>query len=325
MLLRHSPLAVCLLALFAPADALAQRQTTREALERFEEVMTGRVEDASLNAKELLPVVVVGVTPAFEESRGWFPTAAVTSLARIFGKTGLRTCEACLAPRTFVEEGRIEESSGAIGLDEVVRLDDQLRGVAAPARTAAWVDEFEDGVSVRLVDLRNGRVVLAENFDTRLKERARTEHGYTLALELDRRAKGNSLTQLFFDAVIYPNQRFALDFLDQWGDTNANLSGVTVSILDPVLGIGGAYYRVFPDALNVMVGGSVLVSIPLGIINSVGVDAGNLLGDNLVTGVLTVRLPFGRSNYGAVLSISTNGRVGLGLSLMNISFLPFIL
>ena len=46
--------------------------------------------------------------------------------------------------------------------------------------------------------------------------------------------------------------------------------------------------------------------------------------DPLLTGVAITRVPFGRSNYGAILSVSTNGTVGLGISLMNISLLPVL-
>ena len=44
----------------------------------------------------------------------------------------------------------------------------------------------------------------------------------------------------------------------------------------------------------------------------------------IFTGVFVVRLPFGRSNFGLVLTVSTNARVALGLSLLNVSLLPFI-
>ena len=37
-----------------------------------------------------------------------------------------------------------------------------------------------------------------------------------------------------------------------------------------------------------------------------------------------MRIPFGRSNYGALLTASTNGQVGFGISLMNISLLPVL-
>ena len=37
-----------------------------------------------------------------------------------------------------------------------------------------------------------------------------------------------------------------------------------------------------------------------------------------------LRVPFGRSNYGALATVSTNGAFGFGLSLMNIHFLPVL-
>jgi hypothetical protein len=308
-----------------PATAFAERQTTREALERFEESFAIRAEDESFNAKALLPIVVVSVAPAFEESKASYPTTALSILLKVFGADGLRMCEACMAPRTFVEEGRLETSSGAISLSDIARLDDQARGQSAAAKSALWLDETEDGVSFRVVDLRTGRLVMAESFDPRLLERARTQKSYSLTRELDRRARGDSLTQLFFDAAILPNQHISLDWADQWGDTNANLSGLTISILDPLLGIGGAYYRIFASAWGLMVGAQVLVSLPSALIQSLGaINSGSFLGDNLVTGVFVIRVPLLRSNYGLVAMLSTNGRVSIGLSLMNISFLPVI-
>ena len=44
----------------------------------------------------------------------------------------------------------------------------------------------------------------------------------------------------------------------------------------------------------------------------------------LMTGVFVARVPFGRSNYGAVLTASTNGQIGVGISLMNMSLLPVL-
>jgi len=44
----------------------------------------------------------------------------------------------------------------------------------------------------------------------------------------------------------------------------------------------------------------------------------------LITGVAVVRIPIATSNYGVLLMASTNGRVGVGISLMNTSLLPVI-
>jgi hypothetical protein len=144
---------------------------------------------------------------------------------------------------------------------------------------------------------------------------------YTLSQELERRARGDSITQAFVDLALYPGQHISIDWTEQWGVTNANLSGVTLSVIDPVVGIGASHYRCL-DLVHVLVGGKLIVSLPTAIVRAIG-DTGDAI-DPIVTGVAVVRVPFGRSNYGAVLTASTNGQIGLGISLMNISLLPVL-
>jgi hypothetical protein len=211
--------------------------------------------------------------------------------------------------------------TGPIGLDEVVRLDDLGRGDSQPARAAIWVDEHRGGVAVRIVDLRTARVLYAQNVDPSLVEHANTRRMYTLSQELERRARGDSITQAFVDLALYPGQHISIDWTEQWGVTNANLSGVTLSVIDPVVGIGASHYRCL-DLVHVLVGGKLIVSLPTAIVRAIG-DTGDAI-DPIVTGVAVVRVPFGRSNYGAVLTASTNGQIGLGISLMNISLLPVL-
>jgi hypothetical protein len=304
-----------------PATALAQRDTTREALARLDETMVHRLEDG-VAVKDLLPAIVVSVAPAFEESKAWYPTAALASLVRVFGSSGLRACEACLAPRLYVEEGKIEQSTGALSAAEITRLDEASRGKGAPARTAIWLDETAEGVSLRIIDLANSRIVLAENFDPALITQTRTIKNFSLSRELDRRAKGESLAHTFIDVAVFPGQHVSFDWTEQWGDTNANLSGVSLSAFDPVLGIGAVYFRVIPQAWNLMVGAKVLMSVPTAAVNAVG-QSGSVI-DPLLTGVLLVRLPIFSTNYAVILSASTNGKFGIGISFLNFSLLPFL-
>lgn len=260
--------------------------------------------------------------PRWEASAAWFPTRAIEVVQQALGEGGLRVCEACMAPRAIVEEGRLAYQTGPVGLDEVVRLDDQIRGDSEPARTAIWLDENATGVSIRMVDLRSGRVIYAQNVDPSLREITQTQRLYTRAEELERRARGEGLTQAFVDAALFPGQHLSLDWTDQWGPTNANLTGLTLTVLDPVVGIGASHYRALP-VLNALVGGKVVVSLPTALASAISGEATQVL-DPLVTGVAVVRVPFGRGNYGAVLTASTNGAIGVGVSLMNVSVLPVL-
>jgi hypothetical protein len=306
-----------------PASGLTENQNTRESLSRLEETLSIRLEDGGLTLKELTPAIVVSLTPALEESRAWYPTAALASLARVFGTGSLRACEACLAPRLYVEGGRVEQVTTGLGATEIVRLDETARGGAAPARTAVWLDETPQGVSLRIIELQTSRIVLAQNFDPSLAEPARSRRSFTMARELDRRARGDSLTHTFLDVTMYPGQHLSLDWSEQWGDTNANLSGLSLSLFDPVLGIGAAYYRVVPSALNITVGAKALMSLPTALVRGFSADVGEVI-DPLLTGVFIARVPILSSNYAVTISASTNGRVGIGFSLLNTSLLPFL-
>ncbi len=272
----------------------------------------------------MLPAILVSTQPRYQASSEWFATRVIEVLQASFGDNALRLCEACMAPRAWVEDGFMAYQTGAVGIDEVIRLDEQTRGSSRPARTAIWVDESMYGVSVRIVDLRNGSVLLAQNFDPNMVEKRRTHKTYSLAAEYERRATRGSLTQGFVDIALYPNQHISFDWTDQWGKTNANMSGLSLSMVDPILGIGAAHYRRV-ELWNILIGGKFLLSFPTAVVNAISPDDVGLDElEPIVNLVGVVRVPFGRSNYGAVLTVSTNGRLALGISLMNISLLPVI-
>ncbi len=312
--------------------AFAEREATADALDRLEGILEMRMEDGQLDRSDVVPALVVSTSVRFEESRGWFPTEALVVLTRVFGASSIRLCEACMAPRTFVREGFIEQSSGPISLDEVRRLDGPGRDAPGAAKSAIWIDEHASGVAIKIVELASARVVWAENVDPQQRENAATEELMKIARENERRARGDSLTQIFVDAAVYPSQHFSFDWTDQWGDTNANFTGVTVSLFDPVIGIGAAYYRAFDLGelwgirIAPQVGAKLILSLPTTIIQAISGEApdGDIL-DPIVTGVAVVRFPFGETNYGFLMTLSTNGRFGIGLSLLNISLLPVIL
>jgi len=303
--------------------AHAGPDTTRDSLDRLEEVLELRIEDGRLVPDELLPAVLVSAEPRYVASEDWFSTRVIEVLQGALGEGGIRLCEACMAPRAYVEDGRLAYSTGPADVAEIIRLDEQTRGSSQAARSAIWVDEHRGGVSIRIVDLATGQVRLGQNIDPGLMEHANSERMYSLSAELERRARGDSLTQAFVDFAVYPGQHISMDWTDQWGKTNAQMSGITLSVIDPILGIGGCHYsRVEP--LNMLVGGQVVVALPTALARSFSDPDLDLL-DPLVTVAGVLRVPFGRSNYGGVLTISTNGQVGFGLSLMNISPIPVLL
>jgi hypothetical protein len=304
------------------ADAKAGSAFSADALERTQELLDMRLEDGSLNKNELLPMILVSATARYKDSDKWFATRVVNLLTHVFGTAGLRVCEACMSPRTYASEGRLELSSGAIGLAEIRRLDDIHRSTSKPARSALWLDETRHGVSLKLVDLQNAKIIFAKNIDPMLHEDKKSTTNFRLSEELERRLRGESLSHVFFDIVAYPGQHISFDWAEQWGSQNENFTGVSFSIIDPIAGLGAVYYRTL-NFFNIMLGMKLILSIPTALARAVSSDSPDLI-DPVVSGVFVLRVPFGASNYAAVLSASTNGAVGIGISLLNISLLPVL-
>ncbi len=339
MVLAKPALAGLSLVLLCSNPVFAERTTTKEALERLEEVLESRLDDGILRKAELLPAMVVSTRARYDSSQTWYPAEALSSLIAALGAEDLRACEACMQPRVYAEEGRLEYSSGAIGLDEIIRLDTNARGKAEAARTAIWLDEHSTGVSIKIVDLSTARIIFAENIDPSFREVRNTAKLMRHSEELERRARAEGLTHAFVDIVMYPSPQLSMDWTDQWGEANENFTGVSVSLFDPVLGLGLGYYRVvdvfhvggFPVAPQI--GFKALMSLPTALIQSVSTEDTNDVIDPLLIGTFIVRVPFGRSNYALIANASLNlsnsdqglnPRVGIGISLLNISLLPVL-
>lgn len=297
-------------------------------MERLEEVLELRIEDGLLNPEDVMPALLVSARPRYQETEGWFGTRAIEVMQRSFGEDGLRVCEACMAPRAYALDGNLVYQTGPISIEEVKRLDDLNRGDGAAAKSAVWIDELRTGVSIKIIDLATSQVIFASNIDPNFIEKKNTKRMYKLAEEYERRARGDSLTQAFVDVGMYPGQHISFDWTDQWGKRNQFLTGVTISLFDPLLGIGISFATRI-KLLNIALGSKVIISLPTALIRSFGNDGitdGEVF-DPLLTATAFARVPvplLKNPNYGLFVSISTNGEFGLGVSLLNINLLPFL-
>lgn len=302
--------------------AQADQARTRDALGRLEEVLELRRTDGVLADEAILPLIIASAHPRYELTQEWFPVEAIALLTRIFGGQGVRICEACMRLRTDVRDGRLVQTSGPIALDEIAALDDRYRGASARAKSVAWIDETASGVALKIVDLRSARVIFAQNVDPDLLEYKGSARSFKQAAELERRARGDSLTHALFDIALYPGQHVALEWVDQFGETNQQLAGIVISAVDPVLGLGASYYYALEWG-NILVGGKVILSVPT-VIAETQLNEDTEIIDPAVTAVGVMRVPFGDSNYAGLLTISSNGVVGVGLSLLNTSLIPIL-
>ncbi|MFZ9886686.1 MAG: hypothetical protein ACO3JL_04200 [Myxococcota bacterium] len=317
---------VLFIGLLLASVAHGQRDATVAALERFEERLAPLVEEGALS--DITPVLLASAQPAFEETRAWYPTAAAAVVVRLFGDGGVRLCEACMNPEVNAIGQRLELRAGPPSTAELLALDARVRGAGAPARAALFVDETPGGIAIKVVSLENGAVLYAANLDRNLSAQERSGVNHNYSLELDRRLRGDSLTHVLFDGAVYPNQHLSLDVLDQFGDRGQHLAGVTMTAIEPVIGVGASYQYVFQDVLNVSLGGKLAVSVPTAALNAITTAVGSeepvQLLDPLLTGIFTVRVPIPSTNFAVFAMATTNLRFGVGLTLLNTTLLPVL-
>ena len=319
--------ALCLFSSLS-SKAFAQIAETREALSRVEELIQIKLEDGSLDGKALTPLLVVSAEPHYQLSKAGYGSTVLALLSRIFYTNLVRVCVACNRPSVDARAARLETRSGLLSLDEVRAEDARIRGEAAPAKAAIWVDETpEGGVSLRIVSLADGRVLAADLVTSDLAWSEKSRKNFSIARDLQRRGRGESLTHAFLDLGLFPSQHIAIDWMEQWGESNRNLSGLSLSIFTPVFGLGPTYARVFPNLFNTLIGGKALLSIPTALVRNITNGSSGDLIDPLLSGIAYARVPIPllSGNYsGFLFAQIPQGSIGIGLSANNMSLLPLL-
>ena len=314
----------CFVTLFLFQNAFAMRESTQESLERFEEILRLRQDEGTLNEKEFLPIIVVSASPGFQESEKSFTSGVLAVLGKIFPQSGIRYCVECQRPRIHSADGILESQSGVISLEEVRKFDERIKGDSPPARAGVWLDETPEGISVRFIDLNSGRVIYADNITPQLIWSKRSSKNFSVSRSLLMRQRGDSINHSMIDMGLFPTPHFSLSWAEQWGESNRNLTGLSLSLFTPVLGIGANYYRVFPEMLNIAFGGKVLMSVPTALVASFTKGKTPDLFDPLVTFTGEMRIPIWTTDYCGFAFVASSGKVGLGFCALNISILPVL-
>ncbi len=331
---RFLPTFVCavMLGLLGAAPALAQRATTLGALARAREAIVEAQRDGRVPTDVV--VLVASVRPAFIETQASFPAAATAVAIDAFGARQVRGCDACMNPRLVQGNGGLRYETGELSLADLVGLDAAARGRGPAARLALWLDETPAGVALRIVDLADGSVLLARHLEPGLDTLVRSTRHVSVTEDVRRRLRGDSLTHVHWNLGLYPGQHLGLELLDQFGPQRQDMAGLSLSLVNPVLGIGGAYQHVFTEAWNVAVGAKVIVGIP-GLVlqtlnNETGanIDATGLIGGPL-TAMATAQLPIFDTNYAVFAFAGLHlplfvPSAGIGISLLNVHVLPIL-
>jgi hypothetical protein len=321
-----------LCAVLGAAPAAAQRATTDGALARAREAITEAQRDGGVPTDVV--VILVSARPAFVETQASFPAAAAAVVIDVFGARQVRACDACMNPRLVQGDDGVRYDTGEIALNDVLALDASTRGKAPAARLAVWLDETPAGVALRIVDLGDGSLLLSRHLEPGLDTRQRSARHVSVTQDIERRLRGDSLTHVHWNLGLYPGQHLGLELLDQFGPQRQDLAGLSLTMINPVGGIGGAYQRVFPEAWNVTVGAKVIVGVPGLIVQTLnqqtGADADlTAFIGGPVTTMVSAQLPIFDTNY-AVFAFAGlhlprfTPSMGVGISLLNVHVLPIL-
>jgi hypothetical protein len=277
-----------------------------------------RYEFAELRERNAAITPILVATPQYhwEESKNDFAAEMTNSLQRAFPEQGaLIPCAECFQNRVYVSnDNRTVVQNGELSLTDLARLREQPG--FAQAKSLFISRETPSGISMKLLSIDDGRILYSGIADATLTlYDARRPMG--LARELERRKRGEALSYTFFDLGVYPEGLFQFKWLEQWGTRNQHLSGFALGLYNPSGALGITYHYMLPTRRQTTLGltGYYMMS---GLFK----DGTSSAGSNIVAqGMLHFAIS---GSYGLFASLSSEGTISAGISLLNPVLFPFL-
>ena len=313
-------LCLCIVGAF---HAHAQDDVDSSSIREFKsflvsEKQRGHLEDAS-------PVFVIfRLQDAGEETL--FAQTLLDALSEVFEEDELRVCLPCSLPRTRFRNDGVEHTSAFPAMNEIRRLDKQMRGPGTVARTALFVQELGQQIALQAYAISDGTVVLSEVFPRKKVSKTISTERLSHRSAVQQKARGWTLSHWFNDVIVYPNPHIAIDVVDQIGKQRNHLFGVSTSLWNPLLGVGVSYHYVMPNFWNATIGGKLLMSLPTLVLSGIVPDAaaGAVIDPTFTPMVIArVPIPYTPLAVSAMASMALDfgairaPQVGIGLSMMD--------
>jgi hypothetical protein len=303
--------------LASPVFALFQQ--TVQDLERAEDIVKSHLDRDPTLRRRMLPTLWSPPQHHWLESRDDFAAESLTLWKRLFPEPNdVIQCVDCDRWRIKIEKGQgLRLHNGELSLAELGTLKQDPRYSAAKSLT--MVRETPAGVEIRVMELVDGRILLAETVDateTLADLRPKGAWGW----ERDRRLRGEGLNYVFFNLGLYPSPVVQLEFLEQWGERNQHISGVGLSLIGPTLALGGIYHYMIPQMRRLNLSGALYLPLANAVANT-GDREG--LASRLVFQAMA-QYAVGES-YGLFASLSTEPVFSVGFVFFGPVLLPFLL
>ncbi|SMF71120.1 hypothetical protein [Pseudobacteriovorax antillogorgiicola] len=288
------------------SQALAQ-SNVRRLLQDWQYRMEEHRDDGLIRDIDVAPVVLVSVMDGQDRASDALSNQTYSTASKIFGRQ-LMDCQECLRPEVRPGKG-LYYRYGFISLDDVRNI---YEGKELQPRSALWVAYADGSLSYRLVSLKTGRVIYSDTIQEDLDWNSRSIRNFTKSRMKERYGRQDAIYHHTWEMGLYPNFNLSYNFLNQWGENNDQLSGLTISVINPTLAIGAAYYKVLDLDNAPIVGAKLLVKIPEALASESGESSS---GSSLVVQAIA-KHPF-PGNWGGLsgmVTVDTEGTVSIGVS-----------
>lgn len=306
--------------LLFPASAFAMLGQTFSDLNILEDAIRTRLEDESGLSKAMFPMLLATPLHHWKESRADFAAGVTKTLTSVAGpENPIIACTDCDAWRVNVSRSsHLQIHNGELSLSELAGL----RSVPkyGEARSMAVVRETPAGVEMKVISIEDGRILFYALADSSRNLDDATPY-LNYARERDRRLNAESLSYVFVNMGVYPDGLFQLEFVEQWGSYNQHISGIGLSLFNPVFSLGVVYHYMFPRLKRLHLSGALYYPLQNALADAASED--EELADSFV-GQAMIQYAFANS-YAVFASVNSEGTLSLGMNFYNPLFLPFVL
>jgi hypothetical protein len=300
--------------------ALALLGQTNSDLAILEDTLRSRIEDEKDFKKSVFPLLLATPLHHWAESKADF-AASVTKVLTDVGTEAdaVIACTDCDTWRLNVaSNNQLQINNGELTLTELSYLRKMPK--YGEARAVAMVRETPSGVEMKVISIEDGRILFYTLADSSKSLDAQTPY-LNYARERDRRLNGEALSYVFVNIGVYPQGLFQLEFVEQWGDRNQHISGIGLSLVNPVFSIGAVYHYMFPNIKRMHATGALYYPLQNALADAAGQNEN--LADSFVVQAM-IQYAFANS-YAVFAAVSSEGSLSAGFSFYNPLFLPFLL
>ena len=306
-------------ALFSSNLAHAVFEQTSEDLDMLADALATEFDIKSPLRQAAVPLLLAPPLHHWKQSRNDFKAQVMRMMVRILKERGeVIDCPECDSWRLKIRDDHaVQMNNGPLSITELGNITKGER--YKQAKAVMFIKETPAGVEAKIISLTNGRILfyrLADSTENLTKVRPYMNY----SRERQRRLRGEGLSYVFIDLGLYPEAQLQVEYVEQWGSRNQHISGVSISLLNPEVALGGVYHYMFAGSSRWHASFALFYPLEAAVSSAVGGESSFTSG---FVPQAAIHLTVGAS-YGLFLSANSKA-VSFGFNFFNPLFMPFVL